>query len=501
MSNSNYQPHESPESKLRDYENAQEALSRRGVPTHGENGDYFSLFKRISVYSQGLEKYPLVKDPPKGNRVEEGGPLVVVKETKQLVLSSDQEKAWKKLQVWLKNKNYYFVLKGFAGTGKTHLMKMISDTVVDRTIYFTAPTNKAAKVLGKMLGRGSKTIHSLLGLKMSNDGDKMVLVWPDKPPDLSRECLIVVDEAGMVNEQLQEFIDMSRASLSAKVLFVGDPAQLPPVGEDDSSCWHVVDESSDKAMLKEVMRFDNQLLKLATHLRDCVRTDRKPNIEDDNDGTEGVFVCREKKFWKELLPEDVKPSDFLEKKVIAWRNKTVDAYNKRIREHLGFGDTVYHKGDLLLLATPLESFGTIIATVDEELTVERVADSTVSLKSYDIPVYELLCRNDSGQILKLNVPTEDDLVLQTLLSEMSEKARRTKNKIARNILWKEFFEAKNSFPSVRYAFALTAHRIEGSTLTKAFVDSGDILANRDTNIAYRCLYVAATRPTSSVYIL
>ena len=308
----------------------------------------------------------------------------------------------------------------------------------------------------------------------------------------------MVDEAGMVNEELRDFVDVARGALNAKVLYVGDPAQLPPIGEEDSSCWYVTEEKSERAMLKQVMRFDNQLLRLATHLRDCVKTDSEPVLENDNEGEEGVFVVNEKKFWRTLLPEGIQPKDFLETKVAAWRNKTVDVYNKRIRAAFGFEDP-YCVGDVLLVASPVDVGGTIVATVDEELTVETVTDTTVSLLGYEIPVHQLLVRTDANTILKLNVPTEDDILLQTLLSDLAAKAKRAK-KFGRQIAWKRFWEAKNCFHTVRYGYSLTVHRLQGSTYKRMFVDAEDILSNSDKNTAYRCLYVAATRSTTSTTI-
>ena len=414
-------------------------------------------------------------------------------------LSEDQADAWAKLEVWAQNKEPYFVLRGFAGTGKTHLMKMLAKMVLKNVVYFTAPTNKATDVLCKMLETSCKTIYSLLGLRMSQEGEELELVWPARMPDLSYGCIIVVDEAGMVNKQLCEFIDQARRHYSAKILYVGDPAQLPPIGETSSKVWKATQDPDCRALLKKVMRFDNQLLKLATHLRHCVRHDERPVIENDNDGKEGVFVMSERKFWDTLLETCKSPQDFKEIKVLAWRNKTVDSYNDRIRKHLRLDHQSYCEGELLMLAQPLEINNAIVASIDEEVTIMSVLETLVALKGYEIPVYELLTKNSHGTIFKLNVPTEDDIVLQTLLSEMADKAKRTKDKNGKRARWKEFWEAKNKFQAVRYAYAMTTHRAQGSTLEKVFVDKNDILANSDTNTSYRCLYVDATRPTTGFY--
>lgn len=505
---------------LTEFSDAWNRLTAIGVPDRDLRGKGLSLWKRIELYAKHLELFskkgtadavelaiqgksappPPLTDPL--TAVINRAPEVAERNEEKFPLSEDQDIAWTKMQAWAKLKAYqapYFILRGYAGTGKTHLMKMLSEAELPTTVYFTAPTNKATKVLKAMLGRPARTIYSLLGLKMSNDDEQQELVWPDKMPELSYGCIIVIDEAGMVNKQLCEFIENARAHFNAKILYVGDPAQLPPVKEDTSPCWKATKDKAFRAFLKKVMRFDNQLLKLATHLRECVRSDERPHIEDDNDGTEGVFKMSERKFWKTLLKEGATPQDYADTKVIAWRNKTVNEYNWKIREHLGFGDSVYTVGDLLMVAKPIEVNGTIVATIDEDMVVEAIRDTTVDLKGYSIPVHELLVRVDSGPVLKLNIPTEDDLVLQTLLSELADKAKRTKDKNARRIRWREFWEANNKFHKVRYGYAMTAHRVQGSTYKRVFVDVNDILANQDTNTAYRCAYVAFTRPTLAAY--
>jgi ATP-dependent exoDNAse (exonuclease V) alpha subunit len=67
-------------------------------------------------------------------------------------------------------------------------------------------------------------------------------------------------------------------------------------------------------------------------------------------------------------------------------------------------------------------------------------------------------------------------------------------------LWKKFWAFKESFHSARHAYAITAHRAQGSTYQIAFVDYRDILLNRNRQEAARCLYVATSRPKKELYL-
>lgn len=189
----------------------------------------------------------------------------------EIRLSKDQEVAWKKLVEWVRRSDPYFVLRGFAGTGKTFLLQKLLGEAGSTSFKFTAPTNKAAKVLSQMIDRPASTIHSLLGLRMVPHEEGMRLEYPNSMPRVSRKAIVVVDEASMVGTELAEFIEKARVQCGFRVLYVGDPAQLNPIGERASPTWNSTKEDVNRAMLREVMRFDNQLLNLSLRIRKRMR--------------------------------------------------------------------------------------------------------------------------------------------------------------------------------------------------------------------------------------
>ena len=416
-------------------------------------------------------------------------------ENAEAKLSDDQAAAWTKLQRWAKTGEPYFVLRGFAGTGKTFLLQKLV-AVSGVTMLFTAPTNKAAKVLGKAVGRPAKTTHSTLGLKMEQDGDTLKLTASDKPPYIPKNAILVVDEASMVGKELLRAIVAAAEAAGCKVLFVGDPAQLPPVGENMSSAWRMTDDPQCRAVLKHVMRFDNQLLGLSMKIRECLKdkTYRSP-ITDDHDKNGGVYLLSSKQNFERALLKGVdSPAAFKDRKVIAWRNKTVDRYNDIVRDHLGFTDP-YCVGEQLMLAEPVEYGGTIIASIDDEVTITSIGESKIEMHDYEIPTWRMTVEGDVAMTLSV---ARDEDKLNRMLGTLADKAKYAKG-LHRKICWKEFWEAKRAFHKVRYGYAQTAHRAQGSTYTTVFIDQLDILANSDKRTAFRCLYVGATRPTTALY--
>ena len=419
-------------------------------------------------------------------------------DAKPFALSADQEKAWVKLNRWKDTDEPYFVLRGYAGAGKTYLLQLLVQN--NKDILFTAPTNKAAKVLNKAVKCKTATTYSALGIRMVQNEDSLDLKFSDTPPEIPQNSILVVDECSMVGRLLYNFIVQTQERTECKVLFVGDPAQLPPVGEERSRTWKATEDKKCRAFLKQIMRYDNELLALATAIRDSIEEqDFRISVTNNNDGYQGVFKHdRERDFSQHLL-QFKNPTDWQTRKVVAWRNKTVNEYNARIRETFKFTDP-YHVGDVLLVSDPIEENGDIIASVDEEFIVTDVHSDSRRVEhlgqTFDIPVHRLSVTGDMDITLYV---AKDDRDLSRILEAKAEIARSTNNSHARRAAWKDFWETKSLFHRVRYGYALTAHRAQGSTYADVYVDKRDILLNQNKREAFRCLYVAVTRASNSVH--
>lgn len=465
-----------------------------GVPETGTLSWY-----RLTLFAQRWGGWDFKEPKPADGSANAAPVLANVSELPplpEIVLSEDQEKAWVKLSTWVGNNEPYFVLQGYAGTGKSFLMKKLQE--LKATLYYTAPTNKATKVLSRFVGTEAKTTFSQLGLRMSADDDTLVMEYGANSPYMPKGSILVVDEASMIGKQLYEFIEETRKKTGCKVLYVGDPAQLPPVGEKRTLAWTCTDNVENKAVLRKVMRYDNELLKLATNIRDLMKNkdyDSFP-IEDDNADGKGVFILRSKSKFVRKITEFEKPEDFLTRKVIAWRNKTVNAYNSIIREHFGFNDP-FNEGDIILISEPIEKNDMIIAHIDDEFQVKAVRESTVKTSCKNlVPVYELKIENEDNTLI-INVAKDRDDVDDILAGKAS--AAKAAKSIDRRDKWKDFWDTKKLFASTRYGYALTSHRVQGSSYDETFVDQQDILANINKRESYKCLYVACTRAKTSLF--
>ena len=301
----------------------------------------------------------------------------------------------------------------------------------------------------------------------------------------------------MINANLFRFIKQTADTQHIKFIFMGDPAQLPPVGEARSPVWtqcHAIAE------LRTVMRHDNQILALATAIRKQV-DHPAPTFarKTDNANGEGVWVCGEGEFEQRILEAAgqgrfSRPGDA---KAIAWRNVTVDALNRRIRQRIfdNAASTMWLPDDRIILLEPAKDLNDeTIATTDDEGRITRVEEEWHPTWR-EFKVWRISVTTDDNRVIVLRVLHDDFRQLHDRKAEeLAQAARMDRRK------WNSFWDFKESFHKIRHSYAITAHRAQGSTYEAAFVDWKDILSNRNRSEAFRCLYVACTRPKKELYL-
>lgn len=413
----------------------------------------------------------------------------------QPTLNQEQAAALDQIQEFLLGADPFFVLRGSAGTGKTFCIRKLVEKWKGR-IVFTAPTNKATKVLRESVTLPDykpecRTVYSLLGLRMEANGEvKELRVREDgdEKLDLSQYRAVVVDEGSMINAAVMEHIEKAAGEFRLKFIFLGDPAQLPPVGELTSPIWKL----PEGATLTKVMRHDNAILELATRLREQVNR-MAPTIKLDanNDGREGIW-----KYGVHFTNEIVKSAlagEFTQpagSKVIAWRNVEVDKFNQLIRRTIFPGVTdPWVTGDRVLFTSPAKDLDDKpMAGTDDEGEVQRVEVDWHPVYGQFKTWRIAIALDDNRTVVARVLHPESQAAFAEECEHLAATARSNSRK------WQDFWKFKEAFHQIRYAYAITAHRAQGSTYDTAFVYWQDILSNRNRQEAFRCLYVACTRP-------
>lgn len=414
-------------------------------------------------------------------------------------LNAEQTEALDKMLAFTKSSDLFFLLQGYAGTGKTFTLRAFLDEFQGRVI-FTAPTNKATRVLRETLKEDNfqpecKTIYSLLGLRMEANGEVKELAEPDEPIDLTQYKVVIVDEGSMINQTLFKWIELTAKDFQLKFIFLADFAQLPPIGEVSSRVTTI----PNGAYLTKVMRYDNQILQLATDLRSKLSHPAPSvKIETNNADGEGVWNLSKADFMKRIL-DSAEAGEFSRvngTKALAWRNATVDELNRAIRQRIFplVRDT-WCADDRIIITEPAKNLDDdIIAHTDDEAKVDSVSVSTHPMYS-QYKIWSLAVTTDDNRKIMLNVLHEDSAAhFQADLTSLSARARTERR------LWREFWRLKEAFHSVRHGYAITVHRSQGSTYETVFVDYRDILLNRNRKEAFQCLYVACTRPKKRLFL-
>ena len=215
-------------------------------------------------------------------------------------LTTQQNIVFEQIKVFLNSDASVFILRGYAGTGKTTMVKVIADYIEkNRKLIMMAPTGRAARVLATKTGHEAVTIHKAIYAKAHVEPKKVKdvaesefkFVFPINQSENGGNIVAIVDEASMVcsrkiehelfmfgtDNQMDDLLTFVRPNFGGKVIFVGDPAQLPPVGESVSNALRAeyFQEKGLKvieAELTEVLRQKNDsvILKNAMMIRDLL---------------------------------------------------------------------------------------------------------------------------------------------------------------------------------------------------------------------------------------
>lgn len=424
-----------------------------------------------------------------------------------------------------------FLLKGYAGTGKTSivagLVKAIKKFKINSVLL--APTGRAAKVLSSYALSSAFTIHKkIYRQKSSSDGlGKFIL---DK--NLNKDTIFIVDESSMITNQagegsnfgsgrlLDDLVEFVYSGTNCRLILVGDTAQLPPVGLAISPALELFEVEQygfgvEEFELTEVVRQaeNSGILSNATNLRHLINSKENTSgfFKIDISGFEDI----ERISGDELIEGISQSYDkhgIFDTAIITRSNKRANLFNKGIRNSILYRETELSKGDLLMIVknnyfwiSKIEELdfianGDIAEIVSihgfENLYGFRFAD--VCLRFVDYSDVEIDCKIllDTLELESASMGSDQ---YKKLYEAVSEDYMHIKNKQTR---WKEIRENPyfNAL-QVKFAYAVTCHKAQGGQWNTVFIDQG-FLNEEMINIEYlRWMYTAFTRPIEKLYLV
>lgn len=411
---------------------------------------------------------------------------------------------------------------GPAGSGKTTMTAELMKYIKTRsTITATSPTHKASRVLRNMCHNAGldvkvSTIHSFLNLKVKidyNNGKEILTIDNSKPPKTID--ILFLDEGSMVNEELMKHIDEAIKRNRVKfVIFVGDVIQLPPVGEIKSKVFDIPNQVHLTKVCRQAE--GSGILRIVTAIRRFIEEDRYPETHKFKQWLRKV--SKDMEDVHEYMEEDdflqaYFDNDFVgenEQLICSFENSDVDSYSELIRMCYK-GDDIDRvvEGDRLIFQKPnIDKDDEMVHSNNEEILVASVEDDTKEIEEGLEINYHIVTDYDEGD----NKPRICKVVADSsmndwysYLDEISEDAKNASGKEKR-ALWEKYFTMREVFNDVKYAYACTAHKSQGSNYKNVYVDVRRILKalsykGTKPEFVYRLVYVALSRASKKLFML
>lgn len=468
--------------------------------------------------------------------------------------NNDQISALSALDEFFESNMSCFLLKGYAGTGKTHLVKYISEYLELKKLntVLLAPTGRASRILEKKTGNKSTTIHKgiyNLGqvdeIEISKDGKKKYKFrFNLKFVESNTRSIYLIDESSMISDKyveddffifgsgrllkdLLDFIALNNQDRNDQIVFIGDPAQLPPVSDNTSGAldsdylfnnFHV---ESTEYELTEVFRQQKEsgILTNATNLRNLLQNKHRNSFEI-NTSFDDINSIEINKVVDTFLGinSELSPSKLV---IINHSNKSALEYNLLVRERRFSDKNQIEVGDTLIINQNNYNYdpellnGTLVKVIE----VGSLPELKSGMKSYDENGVECRVTHKFRKVV-IEVPDGNNyvqvpcMILENFLYSPNPTLDYAEN-IALYLDFKirnphlkpktqEFSDALRQdhyFNAVRvkYGYAITCHKAQGGEWDSVIVNL-DVNQSKLSDTFLRWTYTAITRARNNLYL-
>lgn len=420
-----------------------------------------------------------------------------------------------------------FLLQGYAGTGKTSMMAAMVRALnrLQQKTVLLAPTGRAAKVLSAYSGFPAYTIHKQIYRQKDMGTEQFGLSY-----NSLQDTLFIVDEASMISNGgqdgvafgtgrlLSDLIEYVYSGRNCVLFLIGDTAQLPPVGQENSPA---LDKNTLECyglkvtdfVLTQVARqaLESGILFNATTLRNRLnegKTKQVPQFLTDG------FADIHKITGEEMLEDIEKAYREVgqdQTMVVVRTNKRMNLYNQGIRNRILWREDLLTASDRIMV-TKNNYFWTrqyegidFLANGDifevERLRGEReiygfrFVDASLKALDYDWEIDCILCLDTLlSESPEQNYQMQRDLFEKIALDYPEIHSRK---ELVKTIMENPYYNALH----IKHAYAVTCHKAQGGQWKRVFVDQGVINDEQLGTDYYRWLYTALTRATEDVYLI
>ena len=430
-----------------------------------------------------------------------------------------------------KEKDTVYLLKGFAGTGKTTIIGTIVTNLWNTNMktVMMAPTGRAAKVMSNYSKTSALTIHRKIYFpkKERGGGVKFVLA-----PNKHRNTIFIVDEASMIPDApadsklfengslLDDLMQFVYSGHGCKLILIGDTAQLPPVRLDISPALDAgklgLNYNKEVSVLEldQVVRQagDSGILYNATNLREQLQSEFYDDFKFDVAPFKDIVRLIEGNEILEAIEDSYSQNGKEETAFIVRSNKRANLYNENIRQRILYLENEISVGDYMMVVKnnyfwlKTESEAGFIANGDiiEVLEIYSIKElysfkfAEVSVKMVDYPNQK---------------PFDTVLLLDTITAEAPSLPYEDGNRLYQEVLldyenetskYKKFLAVKNNpffnALQVKFSYAITCHKSQGGQWDTVFVEQ-PYMPNGMDKENMRWLYTAVTRAKNKLYLI
>ena len=424
-----------------------------------------------------------------------------------------------------------YVLKGYAGTGKTTIVGAIVNNLwkAKKSAVLLAPTGRAAKVMSTYSSNEAFTIHKKIYMpKQNKNGNVDFVMQLNK----HKKTIFIVDEASMISDLpsqsklfgsgslLDDLIQYVYSGHQCKLLLIGDTAQLPPVKLDLSPALDErqlalnYNKEVSKMELDEVMRqgHDSGILMNATLLRESLSGTFYDNFKFDISGYNDIIRLIDGHDIMDAINEAYSSLGNEDTAIIVRSNKRANLYNQQIRSRILFNEHELTAGDYLMVVKnnyfwikPSSEAG-FIANGD----IIEILEIFNLKELYGFRFAEVKIRMVDYPKMK---PFETVLILDSISVEAPSLSYEDSNKLYQEILkdyadelsgYRKFLKVKkNKYLNalqVKFSYAMTCHKSQGGQWNTVFVEQ-PYLPNGIDRDYLRWLYTAVTRAREKLYLI
>ena len=434
-----------------------------------------------------------------------------------------------------------FILRGYAGTGKTSIMAALVQSLkqLNQRFVLLAPTGRAAKVLSRYAGHPAYTIHKFI-YRQKQLGEEVFTL----NDNLHKHTLFIIDEASMISGVrethgfgsgmlLDDLVKYVYSGEGCSLLTLGDDAQLPPVGsivspalQTDYMLGYQLDITSHTLTQVARQALDSGILHNATQLRELALGTTLP--KEQNEVEELWRILEEKADIKTIPHQELQELIEIahnevgdEETILLTRtNRRTNIYNQGIRARILWREDEISSGDRIMISKnnyfwtekyenlPFLANGDMLEIVRlrnmREMYGYRFVDAQLRALDYDWEIDAVLWIDT----LYSDSPEATQNMQRDLFSKIAEdypEFQYNKKELVKTIYQSPYYNALQ----MRFAYAITGHKSQGGQWKRVFIDpyiggsqpqpNGN--HNEDARSFYRWIYTAITRATEQVYIL